>query len=216
MNTTRRTSIVGWSLILGATVVFGGAGGWLHWTNVVAERRADGERRELLAAWSAPSPVEPPDPAPLVQGEGFALLSIPRLRAKVWNLPVIHGVGDDELRSGIGHYPGSSRPGAVGNFALTGHRTAHGEPFTAFDELRPGDDVIVRTTEGRFVYTLVKDAIVKPDDVWVVSSDAAQVLDVTSESLISLVTCTPKWSTSHRWVWWGVLNESKDPVLPRR
>lgn len=124
-------------------------------------------------------------------------------------------MGDDELRSGVGHYPESARPGEPGNFALAGHRTAHGEPFTGFDELRTGDEVIVRTTEGRFVYTLVRDVIVEPDETWVVSPRASLAVGAVGEPIITLVTCTPKWSTSQRWVWWGVLRKSTDPVLPR-
>lgn len=214
MTPNRRLAAAGWTLIVGAVVLFLGAHAWVRWTNAVAERRAGEERQDLLAAWSArtSSATE----TRLAIGEGFALLSIPRLRDKVWNMPVIHGVGDDELRSGVGHYPESARPGESGNFALAGHRTSHGEPFTGFDELRSGDEVIVATTEGRFVYTLVRDAIVQPDDVWVVSSSAARAVSTGGEPVITLVTCTPKWSTSQRWVWWGVLQSSSDPILPRR
>lgn len=216
MTPARRVAAVGWTLIIGAVVLFIGANAWLRWTNTVAERRADVERRDLLDAWSMPQTVKPTIASTLTTGEGFALLSIPRLRDKVWDLPVLHGVGDDELRSGVGHYPESARPGENGNFALAGHRTAHGEPFTGFDELRAGDEVIVRTPDGRFVYELVRDAIVQPEDVWVVSPSVARAVDAIGESVITLVTCTPKWSTSQRWVWWGVLQSSTDPILPRR
>ena len=215
MTPNRRLTAAGWTLIVGAVVLFVGANAWLWWTNAMAEHRADAERRNLLDEWSVPQSVETARPATLNVGEGFALLSIPRLRDKVWDLPVLHGVGDDELRSGVGHYPESARPGETGNFALAGHRTSHGEPFTGFDELRAGDEVIVRTTEGRFVYTLVRDEIVAPDDVWVVTPRAARAVDAVGEPIITLVTCTPKWSTSQRWVWWGVLRKSTDPVLPR-
>lgn len=215
MTPPRRLAAAGWTLIIGAVVLFVGANAWLRWTNAMAERRADAERRDLLDAWSTPEPMESRLPPTLDTGEGFALLSIPRLRDKVWDLPVLHGVGDDELRSGVGHYPESARPGETGNFALAGHRTSHGEPFTGFDELRAGDEVIVRTTAGRFVYTLVRDAVVAPEETWVVSSRASLAVGAVGEPIITLVTCTPKWSTSQRWVWWGVLQKSTDPILPR-
>jgi sortase A len=207
---------IGWSLVAGAIALYTGAHGWIRWTNSVAERRAEAERRELLATWAAPAPSGAIATEMLVPGEGFALLSIPRLRDQVWNIPVLHGVGDDELRSGIGHYPDSARPGEYGNFALAGHRTAHGEPFADFDELRVGDEVIVRTPANRYVYTLVRDAVVEPEEVWVVSPRAAQTVGAVGEPLITLVTCTPKWSTSQRWVWWGVLRSSSERALPRR
>jgi sortase A len=127
----------------------------------------------------------------------------------VWQTPILHGVGDDELQSGVGHYPNSALPGEPGNFALAGHRTAHGEPFTAFDQLKSGDEIIVRIGEDQFVYTLVRDAVVDPSDTWVVSQRAAdQLLASTNDAIITLVTCTPKWSTSQRWVWWGVLSQT--------
>lgn len=213
---TRRLTAAGWTLIIGAMCVFVGTHVWIRWTNAVAEGRAADERADLLTEWSTPRTIEPTRPERLTPGEGFALLSIPRLRDRVWDLPVMHGVGDDELRSGIGHYPTSARPGQIGNFALAGHRTAHGEPFAGFDELRVGDEVIVRTPAGKFVYTLVRDAVVEPGETWVVTPGAARVVDAVGEPVITLVTCTPKWSTSQRWVWWGVLRSAGEPNLPRQ
>jgi sortase (surface protein transpeptidase) len=37
---------------------------------------------------------------------------------------------------------------------------------------------------------------------------ADQLLASTNDAIITLVTCTPKWSTSQRWVWWGVLSQT--------
>jgi sortase A len=207
MITTRRLAIVGWSLIGSAALVAIATIGWMRWTNALADRRAHDARTELLLTWSSVDRT-PPRPTP-AEGESFALLSIPRLREQVWQTPILHGVGDDELQSGVGHYPNSALPGEPGNFALAGHRTAHGEPFTAFDQLKSGDEIIVRIGEDQFVYTLVRDAVVDPSDTWVVSQRAAdQLLASTNDAIITLVTCTPKWSTSQRWVWWGVLSQT--------
>ena len=44
-------------------------------------------------------------------------------------VPVVEGVGCDDLARGVGHYPETARPGEVGNFAVAGHRATNGEPF---------------------------------------------------------------------------------------
>lgn len=208
MITTRRLALLGWSLIGCAALIAITAIGWMRWTNALADRRALDTRTDLLRTWSSPGRM-PPRLVP-TEGESFALLSIPRLRDQVWQMPIIHGVGDDELQSGVGHYPNSALPGEPGNFALAGHRTTHGEPFTAFDQLQSGDEVIVRTGAQQFVYTLVRDTIVDPSDTWVVTNSAADGIATSrNNAIITLVTCTPKWSTSQRWVWWGVLSRTR-------
>lgn len=207
MITTRRLLITGWSLICSAAIIAIATIGWMRWTNERADRRASESRTDLLREWS--SSAHTPSRLLPTEGESFALLSIPRLRDDVWQVPILHGVGDDELQSGVGHYPDSSLPGERGNFALAGHRTTHGQPFAAFDQLQSGDEVIVRTGAHQFVYTLVRDTVVDPTDTWVVTNSAADGLATSANSaIITLVTCTPKWSTSQRWVWWGVLSRT--------
>jgi sortase A len=200
--TPRQLAVLGWSLVAGAALLLIGTIGWVRWSNVVADRRAQEERTTLLRTWSS-APTQSTLPT---LGEGFALLSIPRLRDSVWKVPIFHGVDDEQLQAGVGHYPESAFPGKPGNFAVAGHRTAHGEPFNAFEDLRSGDIVIVETSTKQYVYTLVRDTVVQPTDTWVVSTDAAQQVNKSDDAaIITLVTCTPKWSTSQRWVWWGVL-----------
>jgi sortase A len=49
-------------------------------------------------------------------------------------------------RGGVG-------PGQLGNFIITGHRTAHGRPFGRLPELRNGEHILI--TSGGFVYDYV-------------------------------------------------------------
>jgi len=126
-----------------------------------------------------------------------ALLFIPKIG--VWGVPIVAGVDEQALASGVGRYP------SPGNFALAGHRTANGEPFADIDELEVGDVVIVRTRHATFRYRLIDDVVVEPDKTWVIG-DVTERLDLDADSpVISLVTCSPKWSTEKRWVWWGAL-----------
>lgn len=131
------------------------------------------------------------------------MLFIPKIG--VWGVPIVAGVDERALASGVGRYPSAPAPGQPGNFALAGHRTANGEPFADIDDLEAGDIVVVRTRHATFRYRLIDDVVVKPDKTWVIG-DVTERLDIAPESaVISLITCSPKWSTDKRWVWWGSL-----------
>ena len=137
--------------------------------------------------------------------DAFALLYVPKLRANAWGTPILHGVADAQLDVGIGHFPTAPLPGENGNFSLAGHRMTHGKPFTDIDKLVAGDEVIVETRDSYFVYTLKVDRIVNPTDVWVLDDQPVPEVSGVDKGIITLVTCTPKWSTKQRWIWWGEL-----------
>ena len=137
--------------------------------------------------------------------DAFALLYVPRLRANTWGTPILHGVDDAQLDVGIGHFPSAPLPGENGNFSLAGHRMTHGKPFTDIDKLVVGDEVIVETRDSYFVYTLKVDRIVNPTDVWVLDDQPVSEISASNNGIITLVTCTPRWSTKQRWIWWGEL-----------
>ena len=190
----------------------------LWWTNVVAAQNADQQRQELLSDWGDDEdPVVtdsggdpgPPEAVVPVDGEAFALIYIPRLKDKVWGLPLVEGVSDEDLAQGISHFPGAALPGQKGNFALAGHRATHGEPLRDIDQLVEGDEVIIETETGSYVYRMTQDAIVSPYDVWVVDPVPGQDAGtVPTERIITLLTCNPRWASYERWAWWGRLDDS--------
>ena len=96
---------------------------------------------------AAPS-TAPPPPA---EGNGLARLEIPKIGV---DKIVVEGVGVEDLRKGPGHYPGTALPGVVGNVAIAGHRTTYGAPFGDIDKLKPGDEIILTTVTGRYVYNV--------------------------------------------------------------
>ncbi len=141
----------------------------LVWTNYEAHRRADRVADDIREAWARPpatggdrAPGEAPEAAKVDFGEGFAFLHIPRLGAS-WSVPVVKGVRLSDLARGIGHYPETARPGAVGNFAVAGHRATNGEPFAALDKLRAGDVVVAETRRRWFTYVVDRTKIVTPE-----------------------------------------------------
>ena len=92
---------------------------------------------------------------------------IPSL-GRTWAKAVVQGVALDDLRGTIGHYPQSQWPGAIGNFAVAGHRATNGEPFRDIPQVRVGDKVYVETEDTWYVYTVTSTEIVAPTDVDVV------------------------------------------------
>ncbi len=199
----------------------------LWWTNVVAERQSDQIASQLRDEWLlAPTPApddsddpdpddsddpDPDDDAPDVPdvreepefGSAFALMYIPRLRSKVWGLPVLHSVALSDLARGIGHYPESQLPGRKGNFAVAGHRATNGEPLRDIDRLRSGDLVYVETRTDWFVYELTDTKIVTPTATWVVQPVPGRPGAKPTERLITITTCNPRWASYERWIWWG-------------
>lgn len=188
-------------------------------SNVVAARRADAVREALRSEWTEASPAPErsvsaaPVPANTRRSKGFALLYVPRLRSTAWELPVLSGTSDRELNSGVGHHPDSALPWQDGNVVISGHRTSYGRPFAEIEKLRAGDQVFLETRDAWYVYTLVDDAIVKPDALWVKGASPAPSL-AGEKNVLTLITCTPKGSVAKRWVWWGKLTEVRGKDNP--
>jgi sortase A len=149
-------------------------------------------------------PVAPIVTAPIVAGDPVARLEIPAIGVDV---VTVEGVSLDDLKRGPGHYPGTPLPGQFGNAAIAGHRTTYGQPFHDVDDLEPGDEIIVTTVAGRFVYEVTGTEIVEPDDTHVVATTNPDIAELT------LTSCHPKWEASKRIIVHSVLNadESAPP-----
>lgn len=104
---------------------------------------------------------------------------------------VVEGTDDAELSMGPGHYPGTPFPGQPGNAAIAGHRTTFGAPFFDLNKLRRGERIYVTNTHAMtFVYSVVKQEVVPPDD--------SAVLANTSRPELTLTTCNPRFSDTSR------------------
>jgi sortase A len=101
-------------------------------------------------------------------------------------------------------------PGQLGNAAIAGHRTTYGAPFNRIDELTAGDKIIVKTFSGTFTYAMFEQLTVKPTDVYVVDPPSKPL-----DTWLTLTSCTPKGSASHRIVVHASLvpTESAKPVV---
>jgi len=190
----------------------------LWWTNVESAQAISQERQTIVDSWGKPTPGTPspsasatPTAAPKPSyGDGFALLYIPRLADHVWGLPIMQGVGKPILAKGAGHYRGTAMPGELGNFAIAAHRSTHSEPFANFPDLRKGDKVYVQTKTTWYVYTLTKtDPTLSPTDVWVIEPVPGKPGAKPTQKLITMTTCTPRYGSTGRWAWWGVLTKTQ-------
>jgi len=110
-------------------------------------------------------------------GEAFAKLSIPRLDTELY---VVEGDDSADLRRGPGHLPGTAMPGDDGNCVIAAHRDTH---FRVLKDIRKGDDIIVQTSRGQFLYRVARTFIVPPTNT--------KPLQPTSDAELKLITCYP-------------------------
>jgi sortase A len=116
-------------------------------------------------------------PMMINSGDDIGSLSIPVLKQK---LAIIQGTGTDELDKGVGHYIQSVMPGEDDNCVLSGHRDT---VFKNIGKLKIGDQLIIETISGKFVYEVKSMRIVESDDKTVIVS--------TKHAVLTLTTCYP-------------------------
>lgn len=189
----------------------------LWWTGVVSEQTQDKQAEQT--SWSAPSESggsykiaaaqegDPPASAKPSNGDVVGQIYIPRFGSN-WKRLIVEGISADQLaRHGMGHYPTSQLPGAVGNFAVAGHRSGYGEPLGNVPDLKEGDAIIVRTQDYWYVYRYTNYEIVLPSQTDVVAPVPRQLGQTPTERLITLTTCNPRYTTAtHRWISYGKLD----------
>jgi len=149
----------------------------------------DGTRLRLLAAREA---------ARVEHGEPLGRIELPTLGERH---VIVEGTSTSNLRRGPAHYPDSSLPGQNGTFAVAGHRTTYGAPFSKLDKLDRGESIVAAMPYGRFTYEVEKTRILKPSDVWVTRR-------VRHERLV-LTACHPLYSASERIVVFARLAKSE-------
>jgi sortase A len=140
------------------------------------------------------------------EGDAIARIEIPGIGL---DAKVVAGVNPEDLKKGPGHYPGTPMPGQFGNSAIAGHRTTYGQPFYRLDEVASGDEIVVTTVQGRFVYRATGSEVVAPGASEVVATDDPDVARLT------LTTCTPRYTARERLVVYADLDvDASDPPQP--
>jgi sortase A len=125
-------------------------------------------------------PVQPvqAENKPAQIGYTIGILGIPRIKAE---LPIVEGTDPDDLEKGVGHYKGSSLPSQNGQIVLSGHRDT---VFRHLGELKIGDPLDVKVSNGSFTYKITHTKIVDSKDTSIIT------LQKDHEELV-LTTCYP-------------------------
>src|SRR3954447_21447942 len=190
----------------------------LWWTDVVADRQADGAAARVRLSWAAPprsdaAPARPPSRA-YRPGDGIGFLHIPRL-GKDYQVLIVMGTDPAVLNRGVAGvyrrpYPAAMPWARQGNFAVAAHRDGHGAKFHDLPELRPGDRVVVETRDTWYVYTVDRTLPqTSKYDVGVTAPVPAGSGYRRPGRYLTLTTCTPAYTSRYRMAVWASLTRTR-------
>jgi sortase A len=166
------------STVFGALVVLAVSGvGWADDSSI-----ADAEDWYLLPApdqsdWSNKRRSGFAKMSAKTLGVPEAVLKVPDLGLSV---AVYDNVERPALEVGAGWVEGTAKPGESGNVAIAGHRDGF---FRSLERIKTGQEIILVTADQSLRYLVDDVSIVDPLDV--------SVLEPSSQSVLTLITCYP-------------------------
>ncbi len=213
--------------VVGVLLLVAGLGclGWVAWqyvgTNVTSEKAFHEETSQLRDKWS--QPTEEPAGADgttakgestpaVIPGDAIALLRIPAFGSD-YEVPILSGTDLSFLNRGVGHYTSTAEPGAIGNFAVAGHRVTHGQPFARLLELDAGDQIVVETRDAIYTYEMdgsPRNLTVNDTETWVLDPDPQQPGAEATRALMTLTTCQDLFHSPDRSVGFAHLVKKVD------
>ena len=140
----------------------------------------------------------------LIWGTGLRAAS-----AQQWRFTLIQGTALAQFNESPGHVPGTQWPGQLGNFAIAGHRVTAGNPFWSLPSLQDGDLVYIATRLNNYTYRVIGKKWVVPTDTAVLDPVPSHPRQRPTRRLITLITCDPAWTGTHRVIVTGVLVAAK-------
>jgi len=143
---------------------------------------------EEAAVATTPQTEEPAPDAVAITGTG--ILTIDRIEAV---LPVTDGVTEEQLAVAVGHVPQTAPIGGEGNAVLAGHRSyTYGRFFNRLGEIAAGDLISYKDQNGAaFTYEVFETLVIEP-------GDQTAFVQPEGERLLTLYTCTPVRTATHR------------------
>ncbi|WP_344847821.1 class E sortase [Kribbella ginsengisoli] len=114
---------------------------------------------------STPSPTATTPVAPPVKPAANVTLAIPSIGVRALRVIPYTGTADDKPGTviqdrGLFASPrgpaGGVGPGEIGNFIITGHRTAHGKPLARLPELKTGAHILVTADGTTYDYVVTR------------------------------------------------------------
>ncbi len=167
---------------------------------------------EVIAAniqsYVSPGAIDPQnivvDPTSNTQVSSDPKLIIPKINVDV---PVIYDTTPDynsmmaAMAKGVAHFavPGAdSVPGQIGNTVFSGHSSNdlfeagdYKFIFAQLDKLQNGDTIYVNYNSVRYTYSVIKEQVVKPDNV-------QALYGYNDKPYLTLITCTPLGTSLNR------------------
>lgn len=194
------------SLILGAVLATAGAGvlGYPLLTQAVAPS-ASAPAHTIEQQLRAETPTTPAtdEEAPTEDitytdigsyGSDYGVLYIPSLGEEYVRAIQVGATQEIVDRNVLGIYDGSERAGEVGNFVLAGHREG---VLNDLRLLEAGDELLIRTADGFYRYTMSREEIVKPTQMEVLN-DVPLSEEAATVPTLTLITCYPDWGNTER------------------
>jgi LPXTG-site transpeptidase (sortase) family protein len=109
---------------------------------------------------------------------------------------VVVGASQEDMLRGFWHFPLSSAPNERGNVVIFGHRFDKLPPdkntFYHLDKVKVGDKVSLDYGKENLNYTVI--------DAFVIEKDDRSVLQDFGDYRLTLITCTPLWTSDKRLV----------------
>jgi len=154
---------------------------------------------------ATPTPLPEATPIPL----SWARVQVPSVGIDTAIVPVgWQLVGPPEARYAewevaafaAGHHKDSARPGQVGNVVLSGHHNILGEVFRDLWSLQPGDEILLTDSTGTLYRYVTREVHILPDAGMPpeVRASYLRYLQRTREPILTMVTCWPYESNTHR------------------
>jgi sortase A len=153
-----------------------------------------------------PLPVPGPLPLNAFQAEPADLV-IGHIRVDRLGIdePLHEGMSLTVINRGPSHWPGTAKPGQVGNMVMAGHRTTYSRPFHDLDLVQPGDEMVIDYEGETFTYVATHTEIVGADALWI--ADQSYAFTATTFA------CHPKGSARQRIaVFWQLVDDDGVPV----
>lgn len=171
--------------IPGAPISDGGASGHEPWM-------ARPERTAALVEGGIPERLVIPSialDAPVVPAAS-RFVSIGGRRYREWLAPD---------RYAAGWHPLSARAGMPGNMVLSGHNNIAGAVFRRLTDVKIGDPIWIHTRDRIFRYEVTERHVLpERDQPLTVRQANARWIGPFPDERLTLVTCWPPWSNSHR------------------
>jgi len=114
--------------------------------------------------------------------------------------PVLEGKDAGTLNRGLWHIPTSSTPDQGTNTVITGHRFQYltgPHTFYNLDKVKLGDPIVLDWNGKRYAYKVTVIKTVLPSEL--------SVEQPTAHPTLTIYTCTPLWTETHRLVVQAVL-----------